>query len=53
VTGFWTFLHGWSPPLHVVLIVAPLFFFGGLFAIVIGGGIVRKSRFRSQRPARS
>jgi hypothetical protein len=52
VTGFWTFLHGWSPPLPIVLIAA-LHFFGGLFAIVIGGGIVRKYRFRSLRPARS
>jgi hypothetical protein len=53
VTGFWTFLHGWSPPLTIVLIVAPLYSFGGLFAIVVGGGIVRKYRFRSLRPARS
>jgi hypothetical protein len=52
VTGFWTFLHGWSPPLPIVLIVA-LHSFGGLFAMVIGGGIVRKYRFRSLHPARS
>jgi hypothetical protein len=52
VTGFWTFLHGWSPPLQIVLIGA-LYSFGGLFTIVIGGGIVRKYRFRSLHPARS
>ena len=55
VTGFWTFLHGlhgWSPPLTIVLTVA-FYSFGGLFAIVVGGGIVRKYRFRSLRPARS
>jgi hypothetical protein len=52
VTGFWSFLHGWSPPLTIVLIGA-LYSFGGLFAIVIGGGIVRKYRLRSLHPARS
>ena len=52
VTEFCTFLHGWSPPLLSVLLLA-LYDFGGLFAIVIGGGIVRKYRFRSLRPARS
>jgi hypothetical protein len=51
VTGFWTFLHGWFPPLPIVLIGA-LYSFGGLFAIVIGGGIVRKYRFRPLRPAK-
>jgi hypothetical protein len=50
VTGFWTFLHGWSPPLTIVLIGA-LYSFGGLFAIVVGGVIVRRYRFRSLRPA--
>ena len=49
VTGFWTFLHGWSPPLPIVLVGA-LYSFGGLFAMVIGCGIVRKYRFRSLRP---
>jgi hypothetical protein len=52
VTGFWTFLHGWSPPLTAVLTGA-LYSFGGLFAIVVGGGIVRKYRFRSLHTARS
>ena len=46
VIGFWAFLHGWSPPLLAVLSIA-LFYFGGLFAIVIGGTIVRKYRLRS------
>jgi hypothetical protein len=53
IPGFWHFWHGWKD--HRVAIVLPvlLYSFGGSFAIVIGGGIVRKFRFRSPRPARS
>jgi len=55
VTGFWTFFHHWrgSPPLRTALPLLLLYSFGGLFAMVIGGGIVRKYRFRSLRPDRS
>jgi len=53
VTGFWTFLHGWPDLPLKVLPPVLLYSFGGLFAIVIGGGIVQKYRFRSLRPARS
>ena len=55
VTGFWTFFHHWkgSPPLRTALPILLLYSFGGLFAMVIGGGIVRTYRFRSLHPARS
>jgi hypothetical protein len=55
MTGFWTFFHGWkgSPPLPIVLPLFLLYSFGGLFAIVVGGVIVRKYRFRSLRLANS
>jgi hypothetical protein len=55
VTGFWTFLHRWTDyeTLRKVLPPALLYFFGGLFAIVVGGGIARTYRFRSLRPANS
>lgn len=55
VTGFWTFFHHWkgSPPLRTALPILLLYSFGGLFAMVIGGGIVRKDRLRSLRRARS
>ncbi len=55
VTGFWTFFHHWkgSPPQRAILPLILLYWFGGLFAMVIGGGIVRKYRFRSLSPARS
>lgn len=55
VTGFWTFFHHWkgSPPLRTALPLLLLFWFGGLFALVIGGGIVRKYRVRSLRLDRS
>lgn len=44
VNRFWAFLRGWDHiPLHVLRPVL-VYFFGGLFAIVIGGGIVRKYR---------
>jgi hypothetical protein len=54
VTGFWTFFHHWngSPPLRIILPLILLYSFGGLFAIVVGGGIVRTYRFRSLRPAK-
>ena len=52
VTSFWTFLHGWSPPLLSVLLAA-LYDFGGLFSIVIGGGMVRTFTFRSKHPDES
>jgi hypothetical protein len=56
VTEFWTFVHGhgWGDYKTLrpsVLILTLLFFFGGLFAIVVGGIIVRRYRFRSLRPA--
>jgi hypothetical protein len=47
VTGFWTFLHGWPDLPLKALPPVLLYSFGGLFAMVIGGGIVRKYRFRS------
>jgi hypothetical protein len=50
VTAFWTFSHD-SSTLRTALLA--LDFFGGSFAIVIGGGIVQKYRFRSLRPASS
>ena len=54
VTGFWTFLHGTDyETLRKALLPVLLYFFGGLFAIVIGGGIVRQYRFRSLHPDRS
>ena len=53
VTGFWTFLHGWPDLPLKVLTPALLYSFGGLFAMVIGGGIVQTYRFRSLRPAKS
>jgi hypothetical protein len=56
ITGFWTFVqgNGWGDyrTLHPsVVILTLLSFFGGLFAIVVGGVIVRRHRFRSLRPA--
>jgi hypothetical protein len=53
VTGFWTFVHDWGDykTLRPVLPWALIYFFGGLFAIVVGGVIVRRYRFRSLRPA--
>jgi hypothetical protein len=55
VAAFWTFLHGWKDhaTLRPVPLVSLLYFFGGLFAIVIGGGIVQKYRVWSLRTARS
>ena len=56
VIGFWTFLHGTDyETLRKALLPVLLYYFGGLFAIVIGGGIVRtlRFRFRSLRPAKS
>jgi hypothetical protein len=55
VTGFWTFFHHWkgSPPLRTILPILLLYSFGGLFAMVIGGGIVRTYRYRPLRPAKS
>jgi len=55
LTGFWTSFHDWkgSPLLRTALPLLLLYSFGGLFAMVIGGGIVRKYRFRSLRPDRS
>jgi hypothetical protein len=51
VTGFWTFLHDWKDyaTLRTVLPVSLLYFFGGLFAIVIGGAFVRRVRWTRYR----
>jgi len=55
VCGFWTVLRDRKDyaTLGSFLPVYLLFFSGGLFASLIGGGIVRKCRFRALRPARS
>jgi hypothetical protein len=51
VTGFWTFIHGWGDYKTLRPVPVLIYFFGGLFAIVVGGIIVRRYRFRSLRPA--
>jgi hypothetical protein len=53
--GFWTVLRDRKDyaTLGSFLPVYLLFFSGGLFASLIGGGIVPKCRFRALRPARS
>jgi hypothetical protein len=59
ICGIWAipgFLNFWlGSNDHRVAIVLPVFLycFGGSFAIVVGGGIVRKLRVRSLRPASS
>jgi hypothetical protein len=55
VTGFWTFFHHWtgSPTERRDLLFFLLNSFGVLFTMVIGGGIVRKYRFRSLHPDNS
>ncbi len=55
MTGFWTFFHNWkgSPTQRTLLLFLLLNSFGGLFTMVIGGGIVRQYRFRSLHPDRS
>jgi hypothetical protein len=49
VVGFLNSVHGWKD--YKVLPWVLLYSFGGLFAIVVGGVIVRRYRFRSPRPA--
>jgi hypothetical protein len=55
ITGFWTFLRGWHDDSlrRSVLPIGLLYWFGGLFAMVIGGAIVRRYRIRSLLPANS
>jgi len=56
VTGFWTSVRGWPAPVTKILTEAlqfgaldAIYYFGGLFAIVVGGVIVRRHRFQFLR----
>jgi len=51
VTGFWISVRGWLAPVTKIFTMAlqfgaldAIYYFGGLFAIVIGGGVVQKYR---------
>ena len=53
VTRFWTFVDNWGDykTLRPIVPWVLIHFYGGLFAIVVGGIVVRRYRFRSLRPA--